>query len=71
MSVYEYAKVLGARAEQLECGASPRVPLGAMTMAYQIAEAEFRAGMINMYVLRRGVDGIWEERDLRDLSFVE
>lgn len=71
LTVFEYVKVLGARAVQLAAGASPRVPLGALSTAYDIAEAEFRAGKINLKVRRRRLDGDWEERDLRDLLFVE
>ena len=70
---YEYAKVLGIRAEQLSAGGSPAIPLPYPDMSSAaIAEAEYRAGLIP-FIIRRplpsGQSEYWRVSDLQDVSY--
>lgn len=71
MSVYDVARVIGFRAKQIESGSTPLVKLGDMTRSQEIAEAEFRSGLLPLNVVRIDLEGNPEERDIRHLEFVE
>ena len=70
---YEYAKILGIRAEQLSAGGEPAisVPYPDMSSA-AIAQAEYRAGLIP-FIIRRplpcGKSEYWRVSDLMDVSY--
>lgn len=70
---YEYAKVLGIRAEQLSAGAEPAIPVPYPDMSSSaIAEAEYRAGVIPFIVRRPlpcGRSEYWRVSDLQDVSY--
>lgn len=69
--MFEFAKVLGERQEQLERGDPPRVPLRDMTTAYEIAHEEFLQGVLPVNVVRLNKDDVYEERDVTNMIFVE
>lgn len=64
---YELARVIGTRMNELQHGDSPRVPVEDGCSAVDIAEAELKAGAIDMTIRRYRADGSHEDHQLRHL----
>lgn len=57
LSKYEKARIIGTRAMQLSYNAPPLVDIGNETEFHKIAEMEYNAGVLDLYIVRRFSDG--------------
>ena len=54
LSKYEYARIIGARALQLSCGAPPLIKIKNQSMSFmKVAEQELEKGVIPLTVIRK------------------
>ncbi len=65
---FEYTKVIGLRAEQLEKGITPRVEFSGKFDALKIAEKEFKENKLDYIIERKLPDGKIEAFHVRDLK---
>jgi len=52
LSKFELARLIGARALQLSCGAPPLIEVKPGSSSIEVAKAELEAGVIPLVVLR-------------------
>ena len=53
ISIYEYTRIIGDRAEQLAQGSPPLCDIGDLHKPIAIAEKEFQLGVIPITIIRR------------------
>ena len=67
---FEKAKMIGARAQQLAAGATPRVEVrNSVTDVVKIAESEFAKKKIPMMIRRKLTNGQYEDWRLNDFNY--
>jgi DNA-directed RNA polymerase I, II, and III subunit RPABC2 len=71
MTIYEKARIIGARAEQLSWDAPPLVDIGDMTDCIQIATKELIEKKLPIIVRRRMPDGSFEDWCIDELLIPE
>ncbi len=52
LTKYEFARIIGARSLQLSCGAPPMIKIDGPLNFIDIAEEEFKKGILPLTVLR-------------------
>ncbi|MCS7143279.1 MAG: DNA-directed RNA polymerase subunit K [Aigarchaeota archaeon] len=71
LTKYEITRIIGGRALQLALGAFPLLPPRPNESPYELAEREFRAGVLPIIIRRRFPDGTYEDISLQKLREVE